>query len=205
MGVNLRELRKKAHMTQKQVANECGVGLRTIARWEAGDPDKIPHRLYVRLLSVLEGAIRLREEVETDMAQDFGRTKVVFDDPNTAEEDPGFTVPIPAGLDEEFKPSRPVSDEQYAAWATRRKEPYPGFAEEIDAWDQAWSDVAASQRQQDTGQEDLQVPSVHPGSEQDIQGSPVVYADEPIINEINDPEDPENGQTHMLIPNSDEQ
>lgn len=203
MGLDLRELRRRAHMTQKQVAAECGIGLRTLARWEKEGPDRIPHSRYVRLLAVLEGAIRLRKEVSTDMAHDFGRTRVVFDDPHDDDGTSGFTVPVPEGLSEEFTPSRPVSDEQYAAWATRREEPYPGFAEEIDAWDRAWSEVASAQRLKDTGQEDLRVPSVHPGPEQDGQGRPVVYKDEPIINEVNDPDDPDNGEARMLVPDDD--
>lgn len=199
MEVNLRELRRRAGMTQKQVADACGVGLRTVARWEKEGPDRIPHSRYVRLLAFLEGAIRLRKEVATGMAQEFGQAKVVFDDPND-EEETTFTVPVPKGLSKEFTPSRPVSDEQYAAWATRREEPYPGFAEEIDSWDRAWSEVASAQRREDTGQDDLQVPSVHPDPEQDQEGRPIVYANEPIINEVNDPDDPDNGKTQLLIP-----
>lgn len=200
MGVDVRALRIRAGMTQKDVAAACGVSVRTLIRWEQGDSDDIPHGRYVRLVGLLDETIRFRKEKEAVMAHMHGKTAVVFDDPNEAEDEDGYTVPIPEGLTKEFKPSREVTNKQMIAWAVSGKEPYPGFAEECARWDAAWSRVASEQREKDTGHADLRVPSVHPQPEQDEDGRQYMYDNEAVINEINDPEDAENGDAHVYIP-----
>jgi len=50
--MNIKELRKKLHMTQQQLADELGVDNFTISRWER-DENK-PSRLALRQLARLE-------------------------------------------------------------------------------------------------------------------------------------------------------
>ena len=199
MSLDFRALRIKAGKTQKEAADACSVSKRTLIRWEQGDSDDIPHGKYVRLVSYLEETIRLRKEIA--MAKEYGRTGVVFDEPEDEEgTDQKFTVSIPDGLEENFTPSKAVTDRQMLDWATKHKEPYPGFAEEFERWDSGWADVASRQREQDSGQEDLRVESVHPQPEQDADGNQYIYRNEAIVNEINDPGDPGNGNEDVYIP-----
>lgn len=72
------------------------------------------------------------------MSQDMGHVKVEFHVPDDDEtSDASYTVPIPEGATEDFHPSRPVTMKQWMAWDARGKEPYPGFAEELEEWEKA--------------------------------------------------------------------
>lgn len=69
-------------------------------------------------------------------------SKVNFFTPKEAEEDyEEYTVEIPEGLTEHFEPSQSVTDEQCWRWMMSRKEPYPGYAQELADWEAAWDDV----------------------------------------------------------------
>ncbi len=87
------------------------------------------------------------------MAKDLGFRKVEFEEPMTdeelAEDTASYTVPIPEGLTGDFNPSKPVTDEQTIAWACRGIEPYPGYAEEFAAWEDAWEMVNRAQMEAD--------------------------------------------------------
>lgn len=97
------------------------------------------------------------------MAQDMGKVNVVCDSPEEVQrmkEEEQYTVPIPEGLTEDFEPSQPVSVKQYEAWGNRHIEPYPGFADELEAWERAWQDVEIAQLKAD-GEPVLEMDPVH--------------------------------------------
>lgn len=57
----------------------------------------------------------------------------------------GYTIQIPDHLDEQFKPSRDISIDEYLAWECGGIEPYDGFDAEYDAWEAAWNDLDDAQ------------------------------------------------------------
>ena len=79
---------------------------------------------------------------KTKMATDYGKQKVEFKLPPTdeelAEERASYTVPIPDDL-----------PEQMIAWECRNIEPYPGFADEYAAWEDAWENINRAQAEAD--------------------------------------------------------
>ncbi|WP_223848062.1 hypothetical protein [Bifidobacterium reuteri] len=125
------------------------------------------------------------------------KSKVVFTDPRDRDDDiSDYTVPIPEGLTEEFHPSQPVTPKQIIAWETRNEEPYPGYAEELFNWENAWEEVNRAQLKADGGY--LHISDPEPvevvassdavaGGVKDGDGRDVpVYGDETVFGEFKD-------------------
>lgn len=121
------------------------------------------------------------------------KTTVSFKDPRDDDDDrlEDYTVPIPEGLTEEFVPSQPVTPKQIIDWETKNKEPYPGYAEELFNWENAWEEVNRAQQKADGGY--LHVadpvhiqgePETAAGSVKDADGEDVpVYGDASVFGE----------------------
>ena len=87
------------------------------------------------------------------MATDYGHSEVRFVPPMTEEEEKenraSYTVPIPDSLTDCFEQSKPITDKQFLDWEIRHIEPYPGYAEEYAAWQDAWEEIDRKQAEAD--------------------------------------------------------
>lgn len=118
------------------------------------------------------------------MAQHFKMGEPIVMSPDEAVADQphlsDYTVPIPEGLTEEFEPSQPCTREQLLDYACGGPEPYPGYAEEEQAWLDAWNDLDMRQAEAD-GDPWVVLPTVIPQPDFDEEGEPVHYEGEPEI------------------------
>jgi len=148
--ISLRNLRIQAGKTQAETAEILDVSTSTYKRWEK-NPLEMPHGMWLETVEYLELSAQIRKK--TKMATDYGKQKVEFQLPPTdeelAEERASYTVPIPEDLTDVFVPSKPVTNEQVIAWECRNIEPYPGYAEEYSAWEDAWENVNRAQAEAD--------------------------------------------------------
>lgn len=122
----------------------------------------------------------------------MGKATVVFDDPNTTNQDNDYTVPIPEGLTEEFNPSHPITPKQWADYETRGIEPYEGFEDEYTEWEKAWEEVNRAQLTAD-GAEPLIMDMVHPDPDFDEDDEPIDYSDPSVVI------DPESGNAALKV------
>ncbi|PLS25168.1 hypothetical protein [Bifidobacterium imperatoris] len=125
------------------------------------------------------------------------KATVRFVDPEEADKNDrleDYTVPIPEGLTEEFRPSKPVTPRQMIDWETKNKEPYPGYAEELFNWENAWEEVNRAQLKADGGYLHIADP-VHfdddpeaaAGSVKNVDGEEVpVYGNDHVFGEHKD-------------------
>lgn len=144
--LSIKNLRLQAGKTIKDMAALCDRDARTYAKWE-NDPDSIPHGLWLQIIEYLETTIRINTKEHT-MGQHMGKAKVEFiSNEEAAKEDrlEDYTVPIPEGLTEDFEPSQPVTPKQMLAYDRTGKEPYPGYAREMQEWEDAWEMVNRAQ------------------------------------------------------------
>ena len=107
--------------------------------------------MWLETVQYLEMSAQIRKK--TKMATDYGHSEVVFDEPMTDEEEEknraSYTVPIPDSLTNSFEPSQPITDKQFLDWEIRHIEPYPGYAEEYAAWQDAWEEIDRAQAEAD--------------------------------------------------------
>lgn len=184
--LSIKALRKQAGRTQSDMAELCGVSTNTYRAWE-NNPDAMPHGLWMEVIFHLEMAAQIRRKV-TKMAEHLGEVGVRVDwDPK----DDKFSVPVPEGLSETFKPSKPVTKEQEIAWLTDGVEPYEGYADEYEEWDKRWEEVNRRQLAAD-GAPAYESDTVQVDPEFDPEtGEPVVY------DEVHVVVDPETGEASM--------
>lgn len=175
----LERLRASAGKTVKDMAGLCGVTPKTYSKWEK-DTDYMPHGMYVRCIEYLEIATRMRKEAQ--MPTDYGKKKVEFQSVKERiayDREHPYTVPIPEGLTEFFKPSQPVTIQQMLTYERTGREPYPGYDAEMRAWEDAWEKVNDAQDEADGVRNvHLDLPPRHP--ETDIDGNLIEY-DEPAL------------------------
>lgn len=193
--ISIRRLRLLAGKTKKEVSELLGVSVNTYTKYE-DSPMDMPHGLYLQLVEYLEIANQTRKA--TTMNTPI-KTTVSFKDPRDNDDDrlEDYTVPIPEGLTEEFHPSQPVSPKQIIDWETKNKEPYPGYAEELFNWENAWEEVNRAQQKADGGYLHEADP-VHVDPEfDDATGEPIIY-DEPHV-----VIDPTNGETSVYADEAD--
>lgn len=195
--LSIKNLRKQAHRTQKEMAELCDVSLTTYTKWEK-NPADMPHGLYLQVIDFLEHAVQIRKE--TTMAHDMGMAHVVCLTPEEAEREAAenpYTVPIPEGLEEDFHPSKPITFQQMVDWETNHKEPYPGYADEYEAWESAWQEVELAQMKAD-GVTETEINPVHVDPEFDpATGEPIIY-DEPHI-----VQDDQSGEGDLFLDEAD--
>lgn len=179
--ISIRNLRMQAGKTQTEVADLLDVSLSTYKRWEK-NPLNMPHGMWLQTVEYLELSAQVRKK--TKMATDMGFHKVEFEKPMTDEEmtedTASYTVPIPEGLTGDFIPSKPVTNEQTIAWTTRNIEPYPGYADEYAAWEDAWERVNRAQMEAD-GNTPNYVDNLVLQPEYDPQTDEPIDYEEPVI------------------------
>lgn len=179
--ISLRNLRIQAGKTQAETAEILDVSTSTYKRWER-DPLEMPHGMWLETVEYLELSAQIRKK--TKMATDYGRSEVVFDKPMTEEEEKAnrasYTVPIPDSLTDSFEPSKPITDKQFLDWEIRHIEPYPGYAEEYAAWEDAWEEIDRAQAEAD-GNHYNYVDNLKLQPEFDPQTNEPVYYEEPVI------------------------
>lgn len=174
--LSLKQLREMGGHTQDEMARICQVSKSSWRRWER-NPDEIPHGVYEDIILVLEKAIQAKKEIKMSNVTKVG-VRFVAPDEDDDEPDMEYTVPIPEGLTETFEPSKPVTEDQWSDWSLKRKEPYKGFAKELDDWRDAWDDVDRRQMEADgVYMPDVEPVEVDPDYADD--GEPVDYTDEP--------------------------
>lgn len=192
--LSIRNLRRQAGRTQKELAELCDVDVATWRKWEK-NPLDMPLGLYLQATEFLERAVQIRKEMK--MSKDMGRVSVVFHDPDEDEPDTGYTVDVPEGAGEDFKPSQPVTMKGWQAWDTHGIEPYPGFADELMEWEKANERLNRAQLEAD-GAPVPELDTVHPDPEFDPQtGEAIEYADEFRLNV-----DAQTGEADMDVPES---
>lgn len=179
--ISLRNLRIQAGKTQAETAEVLDVSTSTYKRWEK-NPLEMPHGMWLETVQYLEMSAQIRKK--TKMATDYGHSEVVFDEPMTDEEGEknraSYTVPIPDSLTNSFEPSQPITDKQFLDWEIRHIEPYPGYAEEYAAWQDAWEEIDRAQAEAD-GNHYNYVDNMKLQPEFDPQtGEPIDY-EEPVI------------------------
>ena len=179
--ISLRNLRIQAGKTQAETAEVLDVSTSTYKRWEK-NPLEMPHGMWLETVQYLEMSAQIRKK--TKMATDYGHSEVVFDEPMTDEEEErnraSYTVPIPDSLTNSFEPSQPITDKQFLDWEIRHIEPYPGYAEEYAAWQDAWEEIDRAQAEAD-GNPYNYVDNMKLQPEFDPQtGEPIDY-EEPVI------------------------
>lgn len=175
--LSIKALRNQAHRTQKEMADLFNISLDTWRKWER-NPDAMPYSAHLQAVDFLEQSIQIRKDTTT-MTRYMGelpvdRTPVDL----TARADNDYTVPIPEGLTDEFEPSRPVTSKQMLDYDLHGKEPYPGYADEYEAWQEAWEQVNRAQLVADGGTLNIQDP-IHAPAEFDEYGEPIEYANDP--------------------------
>lgn len=173
--LNIKQLRKKAGKTLRDMAELCNVSTSTYQRWEK-TPDDIPHALWLEIVEYLEIAIQVKEQTMYKV-QHLGDGCAFIDPQDGVDDWDNLHVPVPEGLTHFFEPSRPVTNKQVIAWATRGIEPYPGYAEEEHAWDVAHAKLAAAERRA-RGIEDVVVKMPSRTPDHDEEGNYTDY-DEP--------------------------
>ena len=132
--IDLRAYREQAGRTQNEMAEIFDVTRKTWSRWEA-NPDLIPAGKYLYIVHVLEQGVQVRKEMNM-AGKDYGEVKVVFENPDTAEE-VKFDVPLEDGATEDFVPSKPVTGEQVLDYHIKGIEPYEGYEQEYIEWERA--------------------------------------------------------------------
>lgn len=175
--LSIKTLRKQAKRTQKEMAELFDISLDTWRRWE-NNPDDMPYSAHLQAVDFLEQAVQIRKE--NTMAKHWGKVHMAEGPVNMHVEDQGYTVPIPEGLTEVFEPSQPVTDRQTLDYELYGKEPYPGYADEMEAWEEAWEQVNRAQMVADGAPLNIMDP-VLADPEFDEFGEPIVYAGEPQI------------------------
>lgn len=148
--ISLRNLRQQAGKTQAETAEVLDVSLSTYKRWEKS-PSDMPHGMWLETVEYLELSAQNRKKQK--MATDYGKSEVVFDEPMTDEEEEknraSYTVPIPDSLTNHFVPSKKITRKQFLDWEIRHIEPYPGYADEYYAWQDAWEEIDRKQAEAD--------------------------------------------------------
>lgn len=148
--ISLRNLRIQAGKTQAETAEILDVSTSTYKRWEK-NPLDMPHGMWLETVQYLEMSAQVRKKAR--MATEYPKQKAEYVPPATeeelSEERKSYTVPIPDDLPDIFTPSKPVTNEQTIAWECRNIEPYPGYAEEYAAWEDAWENINRAQAEAD--------------------------------------------------------
>lgn len=191
--LSLRELRKQADYSQKDLAQLCGVTPQTYLKWEK-DPSVIPHVLYEQIIHLLQVAIQIRKGMSK--MNYLGKVHVRFVSPDELPED-DYTVDVPDDLTEDFHPSKPVTPAQQLAYEMEGIEPYPGYEDEVNEWEKRWEKVNRAQLEKD-GAPVLELDPVHPDPEFDEStGEPIVYDENHAV------VDPDSGDATLYVNEAD--
>lgn len=148
--LSIKKLRLQAGKTIKEMADVLDKDTRTYSKWE-NDPDLIPHGLWLQIVEYLEIAVQIRKK-EKHMGQHMGKKQFRHcsnEEADKVDRRDQYTVPIPDWLTEDFKPSRPVTQQQMLAYDLHGKEPYPGYGEEMRKWEDAWEEINRAQLRAD--------------------------------------------------------
>lgn len=99
---------------------------------------------------------------------------IIIVDPTRLPADDGrseYTVPIPDDLTDFFRPSQHVTLAQMDRFNSTGREPYPGYADELNEWERRWELVNDAQAKAD-GHPIQRLDTVHIGLDEDGLGLP---------------------------------
>lgn len=197
--ISLRNLRQQAGKTQAETAEVLDVSLSTYKRWEK-NPSDMPHGMWLETVEYLELSAQNRKKQK--MATDYGKSEVVFDKPMTEEEEEknraSYTVPIPDSLTNHFVPSKKITRKQFLDWEIRHIEPYPGYADEYYAWQDAWEEIDRKQAEAD-GNPYNYVDNLNFQPEYDPQTGERIDYEEPVVFE-----NTETGKVEVHLPGEEQ-